>query len=329
MGRTLGKDVFNQNGIIIVAKGVILTVSHMESLKKHGIQLKASDVIAQAPELKNERLISRAAEEIRDIFHAMKSDGRVPLDKVESNILPAVYEASETHDLYGVLSGLQAKDDYTYRHNIGVAVLSNMLGKWLDLNEADLALLTMAATLHDIGKIRISDYILNKPEKFTDVEYEQMKKHTVYGYEILKNTKDLPPRVALVALQHHERVDGWGYPNGCKGTDIDYYSKIVAVADVFHAMTSNRVYRKAIPFYKIIRELNDEGFGKMDPAVISVFVKRIMEMTVGSQVRLTDGRMGKVVMIHHHDPMRPVIRLGDTYIDLSRNSHVTIESITG
>ncbi|WP_274364253.1 HD-GYP domain-containing protein [Paenibacillus thermotolerans] len=330
LGRTLGKDIFNDKGIIIAAKGKVLTASHLKTLEQHGIRLKATDLEANMlSEKNNETLYSRASEEIRDIFQTIKSRGKVPVDSLEETILPAVYEASETHDLYGMLSGLQAKDDYTYRHNIGVAVLSTMLGKWLDLNETELSELTMAATLHDIGKIKISDQILNKPGKYTDAEYAEMKRHAAYGYDILRNTKDLSPRIAIVAYQHHEREDGRGYPNGIKGTEIDYFSKIVSVADVFHAMTSNRIYRKAVPFYKIIQELIDEGFGKMDPAIVSVFVRRIMEMTVGNEVELTDGRIGKVIMVHPNDPIRPIIEVNGDYIDLRKETQLTIDSIAG
>src|SRR5690606_23577733 len=154
-----------------------------------------------------------------------------------------IQNVSENTNVLQLFVALQAKDDYTYRHNIAVGALANLIGNWMNLDHQALMQLTTAALLHDVGKVLISESILNKPGKLTDEEYAIMKKHTIYGYEILNDTVGISHRQALVALQHHERMNGSGYPMGIKRDNIDLFSRIVAVADIFHAMTSNRVYR--------------------------------------------------------------------------------------
>lgn len=206
-------------------------------------------------------------------------------------------------------------------------MISTLLGNWLNLDESELSLLTIAATLHDVGKMKVPEEILNKPGKLTYEEFEEVKKHTVYGYEIIKSTYSLTHRCALVALQHHEREDGKGYPFGLKKDKIDYLSKIVAVADVFHAMTSQRVYQDAKPFYMVVEEMRQGTFGKFDPHIVNVFLQKIMDTLVGNTAVLTDGRVGTIVMIHYEDPFNPLIQSGDEFIDLRKEVDVHLDKV--
>ncbi|MFF2586309.1 HD-GYP domain-containing protein [Peribacillus butanolivorans] len=130
---------------------------------------------------------------------------------------------------------MQEKNEYTYKHNIGVGIIATYLGTKLGLSKESLSDLTMAAILHDVGKTRIPERLLEKTGKLTATEYDEIKRHTIYGYELLKSIPGIPPSIALTALQHHEREDGQGYPHKLKGSNIYYLSKIVAIADVFHA----------------------------------------------------------------------------------------------
>src|SRR5690606_5439508 len=260
------------------------------------------------------------------IFDEIRETKQLPLPEIQ-RFVPSLLEVAEQSDLFRLLSSLQAKDDYTYRHNIGVGVISAMLGKWLHLNEQDLSALTLAATLHDVGKMNIPLEIINKPGKLTDVEYKLMQKHTVFGFEMIQNTPGTSRDEALVALQHHEREDGSGYPHGIFGNRIHPLSKIVAVADVFHAMTSRRAYKAAAPFYAILREMDDGRFGEFDPKAISVFIEKMMQSLVGNYVRLTDLREGLIVMIHPHDPIRPLVQIDNQFIDLSRVRRIEIQQV--
>jgi HD-GYP domain-containing protein (c-di-GMP phosphodiesterase class II) len=323
LGYHLKRDIYNHLGILLIAKDSVLSVDHLNLLCNHKIELEEADL----EKAETEKLIASAAAEIENIFFTIKSSQRIPIDEVHNRILPSISTVAETPDLFHLLAGLQAKDDYTYRHNVGVAVFSHMIGKWLHLNRSEVEDLTLAATFHDVGKIYISNEILNKPGKFTDSEFEHMKKHTTLGYEIIKNNPNLSDQIALVAVQHHEREDGSGYPYGIKGEDMDFFSKIVAVADIFHALSTHRVYRTAMPFYKIMQIMREESFGRLDSHICMIFIQRMMELTVGSPVTLSNGQMGKVVLINPAFPERPLVAVDEQFVDLSQTDNIQIESL--
>ncbi|MDF2661140.1 MAG: rpfG 6 [Paenibacillus sp.] len=333
VGRKLKKDLILGNGVVLIPAGTVLENEQMDFLGRHYIGLDRLELEPisepERPLATNEPLINQATQEIREVFHYMRRTGKVPMEEVQRSILPTISQAAEYPSLYNVLSGLQAKDDYTYRHNIGVGVISTMLGKWLQLEDEMLGLLTTAATLHDVGKIHIDDDLLNKPGRFTDKEYELMKMHTIFGHDIISNTPGLHPDVALAALQHHEREDGRGYPYGINGSEIAYFSKIVAVADVFHAMTSKRAYKEASPFYEVMQQMITDGFGKLDPVICNLFVHRMMDMSVGSDVVLTDGRQARILNVHPGDPIHPSVLAGHDYIDLRMHRQLHIKSLVG
>jgi HD-GYP domain-containing protein (c-di-GMP phosphodiesterase class II) len=330
IGRQLKKDVLSNFGLILIRRHTILNETHIDKLMSHNIVLSLNDVEApQTPGEVREKLVSEATDEIREVFKSLNLDKPVSIKEVSQGLFPTMNQVTEELDLFGLLSGIQAKDDYTYRHNIGVGVISTMIGKWVKLSQDELQLLTLAATLHDVGKVKIPEEVLNKPGKFTDKEYELMKKHAVFGYEILQKADVTDPRLALVALQHHERTNGKGYPNGISGQSMDYFSKIVAVADVFHAMTSKRVYREAVPFYEVVKQLNSSKFGELDPEITSVFLQNIMTISIGNGVILNDGRKAKVVFVHPKDPIRPLIDVDGQFVDLSKDDRVQIMKIVG
>jgi HD-GYP domain-containing protein (c-di-GMP phosphodiesterase class II) len=319
-GCKLKHDLMNEKGLVILTEGTVLTEEHEEAINNHHLVITESDiekpVFALGRISKEEKLVSNMTGEFYSIFQTVRKGGKIPIDEIRETVIPSIHNVSDQSNLFDILSSIQAKDDYTYRHNIGVGVISTMIGKWLGLIGDELSLLTLAATLHDVGKVKIEDNILNKPGKFTDEEFATMKRHTIYGYELLHNVKDIPERVALVALQHHEREDGKGYPSGLSGDRIDYFSKIVGVADIFHAMMSNRIYRAAMPLYQVMQQMTDDRFGQLEPSICNLFVQRMMNLAIGGKVELTDGRIATILLIHPDAPIHPLVQAGDQYYDL-------------
>jgi HD-GYP domain-containing protein (c-di-GMP phosphodiesterase class II) len=271
--------------------------------------------------------IEEAIVQVEAIFDYVHHTNQIPLMEIKETIIPTIQQAVEIPQFFYLFHELRKADDYTYRHNIGVGVIATLIGKWLDLSPLYLEKITIAATLHDIGKTKIPQHILNKPGKLTSEEYEKVKKHTLYGYELLKNTDGIPQEISLVALQHHERENGIGYPFGLKGEQISLISKIVAVADVFHAMSSNRVYHEALPFYSVIKQMNDDVFGKFDPKVLIPFISNIMQSLVGNEVMLNDGRCGVILMLNPFNVLKPIVKVNRTIIDLSQNKQIEIQRI--
>jgi putative nucleotidyltransferase with HDIG domain len=266
IGRRLKRDIITREGKFLLSKNTLLLRVHFTLLAKNEIFLEKEDVLNS-----EEAIIQETAGQIKEIFSFTKESKQVPLTEIQKMIIPSIHQLSEKQDVFTILSQLQSKDDYTYRHNIGVCVLSTLIGKWINLNTDHLTSLSTAALLHDIGKVGIPNHILNKPGKFTDTEFEIMKRHTNFGYEILKNTKYCEDVYSMVAIEHHEREDGSGYPYKLKGNQIHPFSKIVAIADVFHAMTSKRIYRNPVPFYEVINQMQKERFGKLNPQILHTF----------------------------------------------------------
>jgi HD-GYP domain-containing protein (c-di-GMP phosphodiesterase class II) len=263
----------------------------------------------------------------KELFNSIRTSRKIPLMQIRKEILPVILQVSESINVFQLFQVIKATDEYTYQHNIGVGVLSALIGRWLNLTEPEIATLSLAATLHDVGKVKVPIEILNKPGKLSSDEFALIKKHTIYGYELLKDTIGLNPRIPLVALQHHERNDGNGYPLGLKQEKVDFFSKIVAVADIFHAMSSKRPYHNPIPFYEIVSQMRKGIFGELDPNIVSVFLDNIVKRMVGENVVLTDGTLGEVVSLNPHNIETPLVKINDEFIDLSKRNDIRIKEI--
>lgn len=227
--------------------------------------------------------------------------------------------------LLDMLQCLRGFDDMTYMHSMNVALICNVIGNWLGLPTEEMDILMTSGLLHDIGKLRIPPEIISKPGKLTDEEFETIRSHPKLGYDILK-PKDLDNRVKMAALQHHERFDGSGYPRRISGSEINDFSSIVAIADVYDAMTSNRVYRKGICPFKVIGILEREK-DLYEPSYLYLFMKRTVEAYINSEVMLSNNERGKVVLINQQVLSRPVVITDKQTYDLSKETQVEIEAL--
>ncbi len=271
--------------------------------------------------------IDEASRQMEEIFDIVARTGVVPVEEVKNDIMPAIRQAAEIPHIYHLFYELKAKDEYTYRHTVCVGIISTLIGKWLNLDKTELNDLSLGATLHDIGKARVPGDILNKPGRLTQEEYIEMKRHTVYGYRMLKDIPELNDSVALIALQHHEREDGGGYPFSLPSDKINKLAKIVAIADVYHAMSSSRVYHQAEPFHIVISQMQNDVFGKFDPNIMLIFLYRVMDNLVGRRVLLSNGEEGTILMVDPFEPLRALIRTDDTLIDLRLNRGLRISRV--
>ena len=231
--------------------------------------------------------------------------------------------------MFDMLHNMRSYDDLTYVHSMSVSLICNIFGRWLGYSEGDIQVLTLAGLLHDIGKITIPEKIIKKPSKLTNDEYKQVKQHTVEGYKILKNLP-LDSRIKDAALLHHERCDGTGYPLSVTGERISEFAKIVAIADVYDAMTAARVYRGPMCPFKVIAIFEDEGLQKYDSHLILTFLENIGQTYLNNRVMLNDGRQGDIVLIHRDAVSRPLIKLTDgNFVDLEKENRnkLYIESL--
>ena len=334
LGKMLKNDVVNAFGVTVLPARTVLQEEHLVMLENHKIDdLSVFLDIVEIKEKKENRTPHAAVEDVvakvKMLYNSFHETGIVPVNELQEQVIPAVQEVVNHPNIFELFEAVKAQGDYAYQHNIGVGVISTLIGKWLNLSQEELKVLTLAGTLHDIGNLRIPQELLNKPGKLTEEEFDVVKKHAIYGYEILKKTPGISYRAALVALQHHEREDGGGYPLGLTSDKIDLFSKIVAVADIFHAMSSKRPYHDALPFYEVVRQMKEGFFGKLDPTIVSVFLDNIITKMVGQKVILTDDRIGEIVFINPHEEEAPLIKVDEEFIDLSSQRSLQIKQIIG
>lgn len=247
------------------------------------------------------------------------------LMKVYQNIS----SSAETPDLLldYLYNMLPSEDDMTHAHCLNAALIAGVFGKWLGLSEVDRELLIETGFVYDVGKLRIPDSILWKTGKLDDQERNLLRKHSNMGYDMVKNLP-LNPHVHLATLQHHERMDGSGYPDHLKGEQIDPFARYIAIVDTYEAMTSPRVYRESLIPFQVIAHFEDNGDRRYDPTALKTILRHIAETQVGLPVRLSDGQTAEVVEINEEALSQPVVKLTDrgTLIDL-HTFGLTIEAI--
>ncbi len=206
----------------------------------------------------------------------------ISLNKARERVLNLSEVRGIREVVEALMVALESKDQYLNGHSSRVASYAVGLGRMLDLSRKDLKVLEYAALLHDVGKIGVHEDILNKPAALTDEEFEEIKKHPVYGRDILQPVSFLKPCLPAV-LHHHERIDGRGYPDGIGGEDIPYSARIISVVDSFDAMNSQRSYRTALPVQKILSILDEVSGTQLDPTICSTFLNNFEEITGISQ----------------------------------------------
>lgn len=230
-------------------------------------------------------------------------------------------------ELFDMVHNLRASDDSIYAHSLNVALIARRLGRWLKMADNDLAVLTLSGLLHDIGKLKIPDEILNKPDKYTDEEFALVQSHPQLSYSLLKPLP-IDVRIKQAALSHHERCDGSGYPNHLTSNEIDDFGLLIAIADVYDAMTAARSYRAPLCPFQAIANFERDGLQKYKPQYILTFLQRMANMYQNNRILLSDGRSANIVMLNQNALSKPIVQLDDgTCLDLSAQSELHIQSI--
>lgn len=255
-------------------------------------------------------------------FHGQPMDFDAMLTSVKSLITPG----QTVIQYFDMLHNLRSSDDSVYSHSLNVAMISRILGKWLKWNSSDLDSLVIAGLLHDIGKLMIPPEILNKEGKLTDEEFEQIRWHPRAGYDLIKDLT-IDSRIKKAALQHHERCDGTGYPMKANEIMLDDFAMVIAIADVYDAMTAARKYRAPLCPFQVIREFERDGYHKYNTAYLLTFLRHIAATYQNNRVILSDGRAAKIILLNHNSLSEPLVQLNDgSCIDLA-TSPLYIQSI--
>ncbi len=331
----LNKNVENlDTGAVLLTSGTVLNRKNIINLMNQGISFV--DVFEKHDQ-DNDYLIvddynfhkkyDDLVNSTKTVLNNIRLGKKIVVTEVSDVVDDMIGEIVRVNNILGRIRQLKENNDYTFKHSLNVSMLATMVGKWLGYSKIELKQISLAGLFHDIGKMKISSDIINKPDKLTDKEYELAKKHTIYGYNILKETVGLSKSISLAALQHHEREDGSGYPLGVKADKIHEYAKIIAVCDVFDAMTSNRVYKGKDSPFLVAEHIAKNSFGVLDGRVATVFLNNISKFYIGNVVKLSTGEVGEIIYVHSQMPTRPVVRVDDKYIDLLVEKDILITDI--
>ncbi|SHJ32768.1 HD-GYP domain-containing protein [Pseudobutyrivibrio xylanivorans] len=254
---------------------------------------------------------------------------KVPINNDE--IIDEIHMVFEKHStglgIMAMMLNIQELDASTFQHCVNVAIISRVCGGWIGItDETELDVLTMCGLYHDIGKSLVPHSILTKADKLTDEEFARMAEHPLLGYNLLLDA-ELDRRIKLAALQHHERNDGSGYPYGLTKDFISPFSKIVAITDVYDAMTADRCYRAGICPFEVIAQFQREDRAKYDQHILQVFLENIAESYISTGVLLSDGSRGIISMINKKSLSSPLIKLDDgSFVDLRERTELFIRA---
>ncbi|MEW5762813.1 MAG: HD domain-containing phosphohydrolase [Bacillota bacterium] len=317
-GMKVGRPVYNSRGILLLAAGTVLSRRTILKLKSLGIPALYIDD-GLLPDISVDDVISddvrvQAIRRVRCLLEAGIEElpvGRaiIKVREMAQTVNEIIDQLLSQQSLAVNLVDIRSIDDYTFGHSVNVCVLALLTGITLGFNRARLFHLGMGALLHDIGKLKIPREILNKPDFLTGEEFEIVKRHTTCGYELLKRLPEVSETAARVAYEHHERHLGQGYPQGLRGEEIHAFARITAVADVFDALTADRVYRRGFPVHEAYEMIAGSGNFLFDFPVVQAFLYNIAAYPVGTIVALSNGEVGVVTETARGLSLYPRVRI--------------------
>ena len=314
-GSVLARPVINSSGKILLQTGVRMTASYIERLMTMGYDV----LFIQDDRLEDVELHMSITGQTREVaYKTIKHvssyiesglEGSLVVANVRSTVQQMINDLLFSADILGNLTEIQGYDNYTFHHSINTTIIGLVLGIASGFSEQKLIEFGMGILMHDIGKILIPENILNKKTPLTKEEFEEIKRHTINGFEILRKNNDFGLLSAHVAFQHQEKWDGSAYPRGLKGSEIHEYGRLAAIADVYEALTSKRVYRKAIEPNEAFEYIVSQSKTHFDPRALVVFKKHIAVYPSGSGILLSNGQRGNVVKQNPAFPNRPFVRM--------------------
>ena len=326
-GLVVQDDIYNHDGkLMLVAKGVTLTDAALQGLKKFNSSqqnIKVTSNVRQQlmnrgipPKLKQENfevkagyskvkaqtenLIAIAQRTSAAPYEEARDTGDLVMDRI-TTIEPAV--------LFQCINAHNEADEYLQRHSSNVAILNGLMGKWLGLNDKGISDLVLLGLMHDIGKTKVPQDILNSPGKLTEEEFAIVKRHSIYSHEMLGVSGRFSESVQAGARHHHERMNGTGYPDRLMTDSIPFYSRITAISDIYDAMVSQRCYKNAQSPFKILLQMENDKFWGLDIKLVKIFQEQMPQELIGKSVLLSDGRAGIVKHINDSNLEYPLVEV--------------------
>lgn len=329
-GMRIDQAIVDRLDRTLISRGALLDSFMIDGLKKrgvHGVYIREGeeDAIQEEKEtlpafvrhnIEKNRCEDRAKVHLSESVKKRVSEGIQYLynnsespefsntsNKITSELLKAI----NNNDALAVdISALKTSDEYTFKHSVDVATISMIIARNLGMSDNDVYNIGIAGLLHDMGKSKIPSEILNKPARLTDEEFEVMKKHSELGFQILKEKPEFNIAVSLGVLQHHEKMNGNGYPLGCNKDKICPYAKILSVADVYDALVTERPYKKSFSQRTAV-EMIMSMTAELDITAMRSFMESVILYPVDTTVQLSNGEIARVVENKPHSVLRPTV----------------------
>ncbi len=307
----VAKNIYSAEGNVLLAEGTYLNRHYIDKLRHLGIsslyiidsrvgQIEVEPLV----KIETQKEVTKIAKET---MSSIRSGQLVNGQRIEAVIEHVIEDLIHNRTISYSMVEIRAMNDYHFSHNVTVCVLSLMTGIAMGYSDSKLKQLGAGAILHDIGKAKIPDSVLNKNGKLTREEYQEIQKHPQIGYEVLQDCKDIDDTAKCIPWQHHERFDGSGYPRGLKGSQIHEFARIVTLADVYDAMSTDRIYRKRFLPHEVIEFIRDQGKTLFDPELTNRFLLNIAPFPIGSLVLLNTQEKAVVVKVPKDCPTRPEV----------------------
>ncbi len=339
-GMIIGEDVYSYQNVLVAKENTVVDKQLISKLSRYSIMCVSIKEPADMTVTRYERVrLSSSFKNFEAVYENNLKAYKYMIDdflwsktpvnptfllQIHDNIRNCTGSGEQLLDmLYHLLPG---KDNLTYAHCLNAALIGNVFGTWISLSEDDLKTLTLCGFFYDIGKLKLPDHLIWKPDKLTDFEYNWMKTHTTLGYELLKN-QDLNDSIKNCTLLHHERCDGSGYPKKLKCDEIDRFSKYIAIVDSYASMIFAKTCRGSLSPFQIIGNFEKQGFEKYDEIVLKLILKKLAYAQSGRHVRLSDGTEADVMLINEDKLSSPIVKSGETVIDLKEYPNLEISAI--
>lgn len=344
-GCILAKEVKSLTTKPIMTKRTVLTSQHIEILELFLIDEVEIEAFLSNGQPFNPQLLPvreekpkedsflqmyfKATQSYKRLYQTWQSGAPIDYAEVRKAIIPMIEKSlvfpQEVFSVYHYTN----EEEYVFHHSVAVAIIAASIAKSMGFKKKDIIQVGIAGFLMDCGMSRIDQKILKNVAVLKKEEFDQIKEHPIFSYQMVSKQPVIQDEIKLAVLQHHERYDKSGYPFGLSEDKIHDYTKILAVADVFHAMTSPRKYRSKQSPFKVIEQLKHETFGKYDLAVVQALTNSVCRISVGAKLRLSNRKIVNVVFIDPATPTRPMVRVEDSeqFISLNQELDLFVEEI--
>jgi putative nucleotidyltransferase with HDIG domain len=328
-GMEIAETIYNNLGAVIISENTTLEPSMLKILKKLGIEkvkifdMNRKSVYEDPMDCFKAQYIDNLVV-VKDIIQDLFEGKSLDQGKVNTIIDSVSEKAMDSGEVLKNVVCTSQIGEYINTHCLNVSIISMLIAKWLRYSKNEMKMVAEAGLLHDIGKAKIGNDILNKPSSLSEAEFGKVKKHGYFALDILNDASYKNQDICMGVLMHHEREDGSGYGSGLKDKEIHEFAKIIAVADVFDAMSSDRVYRKREPLFNIFDQMETNSIGSLNKKIVMTFLEYAPTYYLGERFFLSNGEIGEIVFIDPKQVSKPLIKIRDRYIDLSKVNNIKL-----